>query len=446
MGWRLELVGSDDCGPPERLTVCELGEIAAPVDLDGVGFPLITSQRVLCDLQHAIVIIQERALKSKAGLMRQVDPTLSLKDYRSRSVQTLFGTLVIRIPRLERHGSRLAPPCLFRSSARSGTEYDQLRSRLGAFMSYRMVERLVSDLFPFAVGRARSTTRCQLLRRATRLEGDLDQCDAPARRAATSIDLGIDTTFIRSNQAEGPRHHEVLIGVGSNDIGQVLKVGAVISAIDRPHELIKTSFRRLGQVDTTGVTTFTDGDKMLRGYLKQAGVTEAPILDWQHLSRRIQMAKTTAKGLGCLTNAERRARPLIAKALDSLHWRLWHGNIFGARQAMTRVFKLLEPFSIDRTRATTALAAKRLRTAMGKLSDYIDGQSAHLVNYGLRHRQGQSIGTATTEGLANTLVNQRMNKLQQMRWSATGAHAVITVRAHHFNSIAAATTAQPLAA
>ena len=57
-----------------------------------------------------------------------------------------------------------------------------------------------------------------------------------------------------------------------------------------------------------------------------------------------------------------------------------------------------------------------------------------LVDYGLRYRQGKSIGTASTEGLANTLVNRRMNKLQQMRWSAAGAHAVVVVRAHHINA------------
>ncbi len=208
MGWRLELVGSDDCGPPERLTVCELGEIDAPADLDGVGFDLVTSQQIVCNLQRAVVVVQERALKSKAGLMRQVDPTLSLKDYRLRSVPTLFGKLVIRIPRLVRYGSRLAPPCLFRSSTRSSIEYDELRSRLGAFMSYRMVERFVGDLFPFAVGRARSTTRRQVLRRATQLAADLGGSDLEDRQTAISIDLGIDTTFIRSNSAKGPRHHE----------------------------------------------------------------------------------------------------------------------------------------------------------------------------------------------------------------------------------------------
>jgi hypothetical protein len=42
MAWRLELVGSDNGGSPERRTVFELGEIGAPTDLDGVGFDLAT--------------------------------------------------------------------------------------------------------------------------------------------------------------------------------------------------------------------------------------------------------------------------------------------------------------------------------------------------------------------------------------------------------------------
>jgi hypothetical protein len=79
---------------------------------------------------------------------------------------------------------------------------------------------------------------------------------------------------------------------------------------------------------------------------------------------------------------------------------------------------------------------------MGKLRDYIHWQSAHLVNYGLRQRQGLAIGTSTTEGLANALVN----KLQQMRWSAKGAHAVITVRAHHLNALGVDLATLPQAA
>ncbi len=214
MAWRLELFRSDEGGSPERRTVIELGEIGAPADLEGVGFDLMTSQRILCELQHAVVALQEQALKEKAMKLRRADPTLSLKDYRTRSVQTLFGTLVIRVPRLVRSGSRLPAPCIFSSLGRSTAQYDQLRSRLGAFMSFRMAERLIGDLFPLAAGCARSTIRRNVLRQAADRERGLEVAVPEDGRAATSIDLGIDTTFARSSAAAGARHHEVLIGVG----------------------------------------------------------------------------------------------------------------------------------------------------------------------------------------------------------------------------------------
>ena len=78
--------------------------------------------------------------------------------------------------------------------------------------------------------------------------------------------------------------------------------------------------------------------------------------------------------------------------------------------------------------------ARRLRTAMTNLREYVYGQSAYLVDYAQRQRAGKPVGTSTSEGLANALVNRRMNKLQQMRWSAAGAHAVVTVRADAMNT------------
>src|SRR3546814_1868846 len=70
-----------------------------------------------------------------------------------------------------------------------------------------------------------------------------------------------------------------------------------------------------------------------RGYLLRAGIEERPVLDWPHLARRVQVAKTTAKGLRALTEREYRARPAIRCLLDSLHWRLWNGQTDRARDA-----------------------------------------------------------------------------------------------------------------
>jgi hypothetical protein len=41
------------------------------------------------------------------------------------------------------------------------------------------------------------------------------------------------------------------------------------------------------------------------------------------------------------------------------------------------------------------------------LREYVDGQSAYLVDYAQRQRAGKPVGTSTSEGLANALVNRK---------------------------------------
>ena len=77
--------------------------------------------------------------------------------------------------------------------------------------------------------------------------------------------------------------------------------------------------------------------------------------------------------------------------------------------------------------------SRKLWTALRALNDYLTGQSAWLVNYAERHRAGQRVGTALTEGTANFLVNRRMNKAQQMRWTRRGADRLLQVRCAVYN-------------
>jgi hypothetical protein len=67
------------------------------------------------------------------------------------------------------------------------------------------------------------------------------------------------------------------------------------------------------------------------------------------------------------------------------------------------------------------------------LDGYLNGQSDWMVNYAERHRAGLRVGTAITEGAANFLVNRRMNKRQQMRWSRRGADLLLQVRCAVYN-------------
>jgi hypothetical protein len=76
----------------------------------------------------------------------------------------------------------------------------------------------------------------------------------------------------------------------------------------------------------------------------------------------------------------------------------------------------------------SSAASRKLWTALRALNKYLAGQRAWLVNYAERHRAGLRVGTAITEGTANFLVNRRMNKSQQMRWSRRGADLLLQVR------------------
>ena len=79
------------------------------------------------------------------------------------------------------------------------------------------------------------------------------------------------------------------------------------------------------------------------------------------------------------------------------------------------------------------VASRRLWHALHEIDKYLRSQSARLVNYAARHRAGMRVGTAVTEGTANFLVNRRMNKSQQMRWSRRGADLVLQVRCAVYN-------------
>jgi hypothetical protein len=80
-----------------------------------------------------------------------------------------------------------------------------------------------------------------------------------------------------------------------------------------------------------------------------------------------------------------------------------------------------------------SIALAKLWAALHALDGYLAGQSDWLVSYAERHRAGLRVGTAITDGAANFLVNRRMNKSRQMRWSRRGADLLLQVRCAVYN-------------
>lgn len=428
MEWNLEIV---DCRTEERSVVFELGTIAAPESCDQVGLNPLVGQDVLQSLQKWIVSQQEEAIKCKARALRHRQPHLRLKDYRSKKFHTLFGTVSLRVPRLVSTSSSVVPPDLLQKSEGAVSDYDRLRAKLGAWMSFRSAESFLLEMFPHAIGAGRTTLQRKVL--ACVQSDPLHDEVNDTLSGHGEVEIGIDTTFIRNANKSGPRSLEVLVGTGRNSLGKSMQIAGAVDATNCSAQPIRMMLDTLAQFKNTNVTCFTDGDALLRSLLRNAGVAARPILDWHHIAQRIQTTKQIAGALRCVTDRERRAKPNLIRALESLHWRLWHGRVSGALSLFGALPKLLRAFYIGRSRSPSAARVKRLKIAVAKLQAYITNQAVHLVNYAERQRSGRLVGTSPTEGMVNVLVAKRMKKSQQMAWSAGGAHAVLTVRSRIMN-------------
>jgi hypothetical protein len=111
---------------------------------------------------------------------------------------------------------------------------------------------------------------------------------------------------------------------------------------------------------------------------------------------------------------------------------IWNGKAKDAKVTLERIRQVMPVFRGESDRKRDP-SSRRLWTALREIDRYLTSQSAWLVNYAERHRAGLPVGTSLTEGTANFLVNRRMNKSQQMRWSRCGADLLLQVRCAGFN-------------
>jgi hypothetical protein len=127
------------------------------------------------------------------------------------------------------------------------------------------------------------------------------------------------------------------------------------------------------------------------------------------------------------------AKAVIVEEGERLRWRLWNGKAKDAGISIDRIRAVMHHFQGEPDGRRTTAPSRKLWTALQALDDCLADQSAWLVNSAERNRAGPRVGTALTEGTATFLVNRRMNKAQQMRWTRRGADRLLQVRCAAYN-------------
>jgi hypothetical protein len=399
-------------------------------DIADLGLTLVEAKRLLAGLQQEIVAAQVREHAACRPDCPRCGAACHVKDYRSHKVATLFGDVTIRLPRFRcaacggievGHG--------WPSHCRSTPELDQLQAHLCALMTYRVAADLLEQIFPIDAGKHPETLRRHALR-----AGEALRNGAATRpgTAASAIVVTLDSTFIRSCE-DGERHLEVRVGNVETASGGRQVFGAVVRADTDLDVLISRNLDAIGRTEDTALTAFTDGCPGLRRILVDVGVVGPPILDWFHIAMRLQHLKQIASVLSTETPARAAAKAVIVGEVERLRWRIWNGKASNAQRSIKRIRKVMHSFKGERGHRTPGAPSRKLWHALHEVDNYLSSQSSWLTNYAKRYRAGLRVGTSITEGTANFLVNRRMNKSQQMRWSRRGADLLLQVRCAVYN-------------
>lgn len=429
MAWILRLVNTGVEGEGPCTDVMEIHRPDGLGDIANLGLTLAEAKRLLARVQQEIVAAQARDHAVRRPECPHCDHACRVKDYRDHAVATLFGRVTVRLPRFRCAAcGGIEAGIAWPLHCRSTPELDRLQAHLCALMTYRAAADLLEQMFPVDAGKHHETLR----RHALKVGEALGECAVTRPElAASAVVVTLDSTFIRSC-AEGERHLEVRVGNVETQSGGRQVFGAVAKAGTDIRALIRRNLDAVGRTKDTALTAFTDGCPGLRRVLIDAGVAEPPILDWFHIAMRLQHLKQIANGLPADDPAQAAAKAVVEE-VERLHWRIWNGKAKDAQISIDRICAVMHHFKDQPNGRRSNAPSRRLWTALQALDGYLTGQSAWLVNYAERHRAGLRVGTAITEGTANFLVNRRMNKSQQMRWSRRGADLLLQVRCAVYN-------------
>jgi hypothetical protein len=430
VAWILRLVKTGAEGDGQSADVIEINKPDDLGDIAHLGLSLSEAKMLLAGVQREIVAAQARAHAVRRPDCRCGSGVCQVKDYRNHAIATLFGQVTVRLPRFRCAAcGGIEAGIGWPSHCRSTPELDQLQAHLSALVPYRVAADLLEQMFPVDAGKDPET-----LRRHTLKIGDVLRNCAAARpgTAASAIVVTLDSTFVRSCE-DGERHLEVRVGNVETESGGRQVFGAVARADTDIKVMIRRNLDAVGRTEDTALTAFTDGCPGLRQVLANAGVAGPPILDWFHIAMRLQHLKQIAGGLSA-DDAERvAAKAVIVAEVERLRWRLWNGKAKNARTSIDRIRAVMHHFRGERGERNSIASSRNSWTALHALDGYLTGQSDWMVNYAERCRAGLRVGTAITEGTANFLVNRRMNKSQQMRWSRRGADLLLQVRCAVYN-------------
>lgn len=418
----------------------------------GIGLSIEDSKTIMTALQSAVVAHEAETY----SLFRRVCPDChtfrSVKDYTSRRIRTVFGTVEVRNPRwmlcrdchpgMDGAFAPLKEICPDRATP----ELLELSARLGSMMPYRQAAKVLAEFLPIEPTETYATVRKRTIRIGERLDDQITRETWKARAQAddrSQLELqlpgdhrkefviSIDTAYVRSADPNAARSFELVVarcgrGGRGEPGGRYFVTGSTAQQAIRDralHTLEGVGYRGYGDV-----TVISDGAEVLKRVPRAMPKPTTHIIDWFHIAMKIQPMQQIANHIARSQPSPLEALPTIDRDIRAVKWRLWHGRVDRAIGDLERLLTNLQGST-----QINELSIARLHSLGLQLLTYIRSNRGAIVDYGKRYRAGLRVATTLAESAVNSLVGKRMVKKQQMRWSLHGANMLMQVRTAEAN-------------
>lgn len=405
----------------------------------GLGMTMNEAKSLLASSQHAVVVAQSQRIVDEASHCAGCGAPLKVKDRRQIVYRTLFGKVRLSSPRLS------ACPCRGANSKqsfsplasvlkdRSHPELLYLTTRWASILSYGTTSILLADVLPIGDAMSCSSIRNAVRRIGQGMDESATQERAPcaeverkkldrAHRVDSSHHLAVevDAGYIRSTDRSeaGSRWFSATVArlVGTEGAG--VCHAFVSKEVSFPAGRLDHFLGREGVDDASALAVISDGGEDMLGAGHYPYRASQQLLDWFHIAMRFQHLW---QALGSIDREAPQHLSSMRSLLEHAKWRLWH---FQPVRCLAKLGYLRHDLETLADSEAKARAIQRLSALVKSLYR----NERFLGDYASRYRAALPISSASAESVVNCVISKRFVKKQQMRWSATGANALLQIR------------------
>ena len=438
MQWVVKIEAKTGWGEVETIEVGKIERRVVGLTAEEIGLTLAEGKDLLAELARSVLQTQMEEFATCARVCTECLKLRRLRDSRTRKIQTLFGTITVDAPRISVCPCRndwdfvdlSQSPLAHLLPDRCTPELRRLQTEMSARHSYREAARLLATLLPCG-----PINHATMRNRMHRIAADLEQMAPPQPTLepqgdpASEILVLIDGAHIRAAYGDQSRHVDVTVGKIEVMGKPPRRFALAPKGAEAPLAIMRQALREQGWQPGRPVTVLSDGEAALPGLVRAAvGEPVTCILDWWHISMRVQHTRQSVRGIYALDPQQRAGLDIVEERLGRLGHLIWNGyheeahdELFGLRHMASEVAYL--------NGAKFQPAVARLLWNCDDLRRYLTNNAGSLIDYGKRYRSKLPISTSRAEGCVDEIANARMTKKQRMRWSPKGAHRIAVVRA-----------------